>query len=522
MRVAFVLVVVAFFIFEFRLHEQSEIFRGGEAVIYSVQWMLLPCLAFWCGIFIFLTFSLNELPLMGLLVIAVGAFFIGYSLSLQATGAVILLAGVTLGKGARFVLGRKAESTKTRKLNLCGNPRLEVRGHNFFAGLLGLLAFSSWWHLDMSDDFYHGPRWMGLWNNPNIYGMLMGAGVVLAVGLLAENLKAEIEENRPQNRNQKMLTVFLLLAAGMTGAGLVCSYSRGAWLGTAAGLLYLARAYKKFKWRWIMPGFLVAAAVVMFFWNATPDSAPWYLKRLDFGRPSAQHRVSAWRGALEMMRDHPLGVGWNKAAEIYAKDYSPPEDGAAAITTNDYFMLGTQLGWPGLICFVAYVGLALRQPKGCEDGGSKVEDGKGEKAKMEDRGGRMGETFNIPHSTSNVQVPSEAVLLGKLKMGERDTSPRPSPHFAPPTAQNAERGKRSQRLWKYVRCGWWKGGRAGSPGGTPGRLADEAAATRCACRAGAVSMLVAFWFDGGLFTLATGAVFWILLELGKATGRMKD
>jgi len=30
--------------------------------------------------------------------------------------------------------------------------------------------------------------------------------------------------------------------------------------------------------------------------------------------------------------------------------------------------------------------------------------------------------------------------------------------------------------------------------------------------------LVTFWFDGGLFKLATAAVFWILLELGTETG----
>jgi hypothetical protein len=35
-----------------------------------------------------------------------------------------------------------------------------------------------------------------------------------------------------------------------------------------------------------------------------------------------------------------------------------------------------------------------------------------------------------------------------------------------------------------------------------------------AFRAGALTMLVAFWFDGGLFKLATASVFWILLELG--------
>ena len=28
-------------------------------------------------------------------------------------------------------------------------------------------------------------------------------------------------------------------------------------------------------------------------------------------------------------------------------------------------------------------------------------------------------------------------------------------------------------------------------------------------------MLVGFWFDGGLFKLATPVLFWILLELGR-------
>jgi O-antigen ligase len=35
------------------------------------------------------------------------------------------------------------------------------------------------------------------------------------------------------------------------------------------------------------------------------------------------------------------------------------------------------------------------------------------------------------------------------------------------------------------------------------------------CRAKAVVLVVGFWFDGGLFKLATGATFWILLELGR-------
>jgi O-antigen ligase len=191
-------------------------------------------------------------------------------------------------------------------------------------------------------------------------------------------------------------------------------------VGTALGLLYLAKAHEKFKWRWVLSGLLVAAVVVVAFWHSTADTDQWYLKRLDLSRPSAQHRVAAWRGALQMMRDHPLGVGWNQAVSTYEKNYSPPKDGAAALTMNSYLMLGTELGLPVLLCFVTYVGLALK-------------------------------TENRKHK------------------GESLSS-------------------------------------AGS--------CDEASDLRCACRAGAIVLLVAFWFDGGLFNLPTAAVFWILLELG--------
>jgi prepilin-type N-terminal cleavage/methylation domain-containing protein len=183
----------------------------------------------------------------------------------------------------------------------------------------------------------------------------------------------------------------------------------------------------------------LAAAVVLFFWNNTPDNAPWYMKRMDFGRPSAQHRVAAWKAGFEMMRDYPLGVGWNNAVGVYDRNYSPPEGGAAALTMNDYLMLGTQLGLPGLVCFVAYVGLALTRK-------------------------------------------SE---IGNRKSESTEESARED---ARPT---------SAQISSLVTCHL---------------------PLQTACRAGAIMLLVAFWFDGGLFTLATASVFWILLELGAEVG----
>jgi len=37
------------------------------------------------------------------------------------------------------------------------------------------------------------------------------------------------------------------------------------------------------------------------------------------------------------------------------------------------------------------------------------------------------------------------------------------------------------------------------------------------CRAAATVLMVGFWFDGGLFDLATASTFWILLELGRCS-----
>jgi hypothetical protein len=429
----FLLAIVFLCLFGFILNRHSDIFRGFETALLSPQWLLLACITAWCGTLIFLTFSMNDLPLIGLLLIAVAMYFISYVESSSATDAIMLLAGVTLGKSAFALLrgdkGRNDAACFIRRSSLV----------TFLVGLVVLLVFSSWWHLNLSNNYYHGPRWMGLWHNPNIYGILMGIGVVLSAGLIALSLKSEVRslkpaelvaENKVGDSRSLSLRIFFFTAAFMMGTGLVFSYSRGAWAGTAIGLLYLAKSYGKFKLRFILAGIVVMAAILFFFWHDTPDNAPWYMKRMDFSRPSAQHRVSAWRGALQIMRDHPFGVGWNKVIEIYEEHYSPPKDGAAAITTNNYLMLGTQLGLPGLICFIAYITLRLKNLK---------------------------------------------------------------PKIQNPTLENGA----------AIDAGRW--------------ALDSEDATQVACRAGTVALLVAFWFDGGLFTLATAPVFWMLLELGSVS-----
>jgi hypothetical protein len=383
-----------------------DIFKNFEELLLSVQFMLMICLMVWCASIILLKFAINDLLLICLLLIAAIFYFLGYVQPWRKPDALGLFVGVSLGKGVRFLLKPKANSEKLKDDEGRAFP---MRCHefgvwSFLIGLSLLLGFSSFCRLDIPRNLYHGPRWIGLWNNPNIYGTLMSTGILLTIGLLVESGKV----GKQTVKGQKLLTTVFLIVIIMTGVGLLFSYSRGAWGGTVVGLLYLAKVHAKFKWRFVLLGVVCVAAIVYFFWHATPDSAPWYVKRMDLSRPSAQHRIAAWRAGLKIMRNSPFGVGWGNAELTYEENYSPPEGGESAIYTNDYLMLGIQLGVPALLFFLAYVASCFKK---------------------------------IPRN-------------------------------------------------------------------------DTTRGLMLTCRAGVLAMLLAFWFDGGLFSLSTVSVFWILLELG--------
>lgn len=297
-----------------------------------------------------------------------------------------------------------------------------ISGLGFPALLVAALACALFWQSKSPWEHYQGPRWIGPWDDPNTCGMLMGAGCVLATGLLWAgspwNPGGGFRRLFPPLKNSwACLQVWWLgLGAILLGVGLALSYSRGAVLGTVIGLLYLARLYRRINWAVIGAGALAVAAGIWFFWHGTADNDPWYVKKLDLSRPSAQNRVTAWRAGWQIMRDHPLGVGWHQVPALYAAHYSPPAGGPGAIATNDYLMLGTQSGVLTLAFFMVYVSLSLTAP-----------------------------------------------------------------------------------------CA----------------MATTAGRTQTACRAGALVLVVAFWFDCGLFVLPTAVVFWVLLELGagrKTTG----
>ena len=245
----------------------------------------------------------------------------------------------------------------------------------------------------------------------------MGVGVVLAVGRMvsgnAEKLKAEGE--RAESRKQKaerdaqrptprsehaasnwrvwLMRAFLLAAAVVMGVGLVKSYSRGAWVGTAVGVAYLAyqvgKAEKlKTGHRWVALSVMCASIAVLTFWSLRETEWRPVRRVVSVGNIndfSWRNRVAAWEGALQMMADKPwLGFGWNQPERVYDSLYRPARlTEGGAMQMNDCLMLGTTLGVPALLCFLMYVGLSLKgSPK------SKVQSPTAREQRTEDRGQR--------------------------------------------------------------------------------------------------------------------------------------
>ena len=362
----------------------------------------------------------------GLIAVSALAYTLDYPQAVKSTQALTLLGGATLGQGAA-VWALKSPKSKVQSPK---SPASTVMGV-----LIALLLAGAIWRTGIGQVFqYRGQaRWSGPWDNPNTFGVLMGAGAVLALGWVLRAWRMGNGKWQISNLLRWLFTTLLVAAAGAMGVGLVKSYSRGAWVAVLVGLAYLAWQSRRSRgWQmangklWGMAA--VIALLVIGFWSLR--QAEGAIARRAYSIANAndfswRNRVAAYEGALAMLADKPwLGFGWNQPERVYTSLYCPAKvDESMAIQLNDYFILGTTLGVPALVCFAMYVGLSLN-----------------------------------PKSTAQ-----------RLKPGESKTT--------------------DFRL----------------------KTLDLAAV----CRAGAVVLAVGFWFDGGLFKLATGATFWTLLELGR-------
>jgi hypothetical protein len=416
----------------------------------GTQWVVFLCVAINQPIFLLLECRIGGLRfwraanpalwLSGVLFLGTLAYVLNYSYAVKSTQPLILLAAATLGSGAA------AWSIERQSCCHAGSV-----GRLIVATLLVSLVVASLWPPQWGPTFaLRGyTRWTGPWDNPNIYGLLMGVGVVLAIGSAVLNFKLSAVSppdagswKGRRSWRKVIVAVLCFVSACLMGRGILHSYSRGAWCGTIVGLAYLTvqlgRGHRVKSGRWIRAnGFSLAVATISILTLTFCHfrQTGWHPARRAFsmintGDLSWRNRVAAWECALQIIAEHPsCGAGWNRPERLYRNYYFAPEvPERAIIGLNDYLLLGGTLGIPALACFGMYIWLCLRN--------------RPQELKVENR---------VPEISSRMA---------------------------------------NSGLWTL----------------------DSLQVT---CRAGAIVLLVGFWFDGGLFRLPTATTFWILIELGR-------
>jgi len=450
----------------------DSIFKKITAVFSEpeTQWMIYLCLGINFTTLLILDSYVpsfwriinSNLWLTFMLLVSTFEYAINYA---QSTQALILIAGAVIGHGIAIWATFESPKTKLKKQNVI------VLLIPFL--LVILLVLASVWNANSIHFYeYRGyARWSLPWHNPNIFGLLMGSGMTLALGLGAGRWKMAYRKSETKYKILKLrikvyvVVILCFIAAILMARGLLHSYSRGAWLAVSLGLAYFlwhlindesnllcsGQSYETHssqdstsssqfsrggKALWIRENRLplsaiLAAVFVLSFWhfretNFVPARRAFSMvNSIDF---SWRNRIAAWEGALQIAASHPwLGAGWNQSEPLYEYYYlSPKLNESGAIETNDYLMLGATLGIPALFCFGIYLWLLLaRKPK---------------------------------------------IKNWKLEIRNQDMKSALQPQFS-----------------------------------------DFLSVT---CRTGAIVLLVGFWIDGGLFNLPTAATFWILLELG--------
>jgi hypothetical protein len=369
-----------------------------------------------------------------------------------STKVLIMLGGAVLGQSTLVW----SESDK-RKANVKRKDSLVVLVVTILVILL--TAASRWQRPGEIVEYHSQVRWMGPWDDPNIFGLVMGTGAMLALGgvfaisrlqVAGEIGKRCASWKLPRVKYQKWIfgIAGVLMAVFMVH-GLLRSYSRGAWVATFCGMGFLMAHKCRVDHpqilllirKGVLPGIIIMLSTfVLAAWEfehtelIVGQRALSVLNRNDF---SWKNRVAAWEGTLQIMVDQPcFGTGWIRLRALYEKYYAPSKiNDAVGIQMNDYCLLGAMLGIPALVCFAAYLWLALTR---------------------------------------------------KFEIG-KDSSP--SACYATDTGKIGLIENKSERR--------------------------EFAFLRIICRAGALVLAIGFSFDGGFFKLPTAVMFWILLELGR-------
>jgi hypothetical protein len=468
----------------------GSITRGVAGILRypETQWMVFLCLGVYFITFLFLRsrttpgfWRVNNpsLWLATLLLISAIFYALNYSPSIDA---LMLLAGTALGQGMAVWAGFEIKNSKLKIQN----------GFNVIVVslLVVLLASASVWKTNASRIFeYRGYlRWCGPWDNPNIAGLLMGVGISLAFGLGVG--KWRMEDGKTKGGVGKYAVVILcFFAATLMVRGLLHSYSRGAWLATCCGVAYLLwqcvnrEIHQTHESKRPHPAFghLLPPASTARQCSESDGS------RQVFSRGSSISRLQRnWLPLSAILLSVVVLSFW----QFRHTEHKLARRTFSVSNANDFSWRNRIAAWEGTLQMMAekpWFGFGWNQPEPLYENDYSSPKLEESMAIQQNDYFMLGSSLGLPAlfcfgayiwlSLSQ----NSGFRIQKPEAGDRQD--------ACPTLDTG-----------HGILDW----------------------SQTICRAGAIVLLVGFWFDGGLFKLPTAATFWILLELGAAPARNGD
>lgn len=208
-------------------------------------------------------------------------------------------------------------------------------------------------------------RAYGTFAQPNPYAGYLGLGAALAFGVAAGCLFGPGERWRT-----RFIWLSMALTAGLLMlVAIVMSWSRGSWLGLAAGVGTMMVASIRWRRRMHLIGSVVPVAAVVLSivsLSGVPGAISSRMTGLAFPRVqdvlgaevtdanfSVLERLAHWQAAVAMWRDHFwLGVGIGNYAVAYPRYALPIWDDALGHAHNYYLNIAAEAGLIGLLAFL--------------------------------------------------------------------------------------------------------------------------------------------------------------------------
>ncbi len=184
-------------------------------------------------------------------------------------------------------------------------------------------------------------RVVSTFGNPNVLGEYLIVIIPVTLALMLS-----------QDSKLRGLLYFLMLAADT--CCLAFTYSRGAWLGMALGLLF----FVLFLGRYSVAGIIGGCALLPFASLLLPANVALRFSSItNLADTSTTYRINIWRGVANMIKDNlavGVGIGEGAFAAVYA-DYSLPGIEAAPHAHSLYLQILASSGVIGLLVFVLFV-----------------------------------------------------------------------------------------------------------------------------------------------------------------------